>query len=367
MDVLVTGISRNLGARLAARLADHPEVDRVVGVDTMPPNAELQAILGDRVKVTTGDIRTVMATVATGDAETVVHLGVMSSPGRAGRAAMKEYNIIGTMQLLAACQAARRLRKVVVRSSTAAYGASFRDPAVFTESMPPTLMPRGGFAKDIIEIEGYVRGFGRRRPDVTTTVLRFAPFLGATADTTLTRLFSLPMVPTVLGRDPRLQFVHMDDALEVLTRAVVEDHPGTFNVAGPGVLLLSQAVRRAGRIGFPVVEFGMSAFAGFVRASGLGIDFTHDQLDLFVHGRVVDVSRLIEEFGFTPRSTEEVFAEFVEARSHRATGGLPAVRPDALLAHESQILDGIRAVRAAAGAGVDVLRSTASLIKGGLR
>ena len=46
---------------------------------------------------------------------------------------MKEHNIIGTMQLLAACQQAPGLRKLVVRSSTAAYGASFRDPAVFTE------------------------------------------------------------------------------------------------------------------------------------------------------------------------------------------------------------------------------------------
>src|SRR4029450_2255481 len=75
-------------------------------------------------------------------------------------------NIIGTMQLLAACQATPGLRKLVVRSSTAAYGASFRDPAVFTESTPPTLVPRGGFAKDVIEIEGYVRGFTRRGPAV---------------------------------------------------------------------------------------------------------------------------------------------------------------------------------------------------------
>ena len=91
---------------------------------------------------------------------------------------MKEQNIIGTMQLLAACQATPRVRKLVVRSSTAAYGASFRDPGVFTESTPPTLVPRGGFAKDILEIEGYVRGFARRRPDVVTTVLRLAPFIG---------------------------------------------------------------------------------------------------------------------------------------------------------------------------------------------
>ena len=34
----------------------------------------------------------------------------------------------------------------------------------------------------------------------------------------------------------------------------------------------------------------MSAFAAFVKASGIG-DFNLDQLDLFVHGRVVDTSR----------------------------------------------------------------------------
>jgi len=231
-----------------------------------------------------------------------------------------------------------------VRSSTAAYGASFRDPAVFTESTPPTLVPRGGFAKDVIEIEGYVRGFSRRRPDVSTTVLRLAPFIGPDADTTLTRYFTLPVVPTIFGRDPRLQFIHVDDALEVLVRSVVEDHKGTFNVAGPGVIMLSQAVRRAGRLGFPVVEPGMSAFAAFVKAAGIG-SFSLDQLDLFVHGRVVDTSRLVEEFGFQPRCTEEAFADFVDGRAH---SGFAAVRPEAVTAIEGMVLDGIRAVRGAA-------------------
>src|SRR6202042_1687987 len=116
-----------------------------------------------------------------------------------GRAAMKEQNVIGTMQLLAAIQGAPRLRKLVVRSSTAAYGASFRGPAVFTEGPAPRAVPRGSCARDILDIEGYVRGFRRRRPQVAATVLRFAPFISSTADTTLTRYFAQPLVPTVLG------------------------------------------------------------------------------------------------------------------------------------------------------------------------
>jgi UDP-glucose 4-epimerase len=345
VNVLVTGASRYVGAHLAARLAADPLVDRVTGVDSQAPTGELAELLADHgVEVLTTELRGVIAAVAGGAVDAVAHLGVLSSPGRTGRSAMKEHNIIGTMQLLAACQAAPGLRKLVVRSSTAAYGASFRDPAVFTESTPPTLMPRGGFAKDVIEIEGYVRGFSRRRPDVTTTVLRLAPFVGPYADTTLTRYFALPVVPTVLGRDPRLQFIHVDDALEIMRRAIVEDHKGTYNVAGSGVMLLSQAIRRAGRFSLPVVEPGLSAFAAFAKASGFGT-FSLDQLDLLVHGRVVDTRRLTEDFGYRPRTTQEAFADFVAGRELHQAGIFASLRPATVAAVESMVLDGIRAVR----------------------
>jgi UDP-glucose 4-epimerase len=351
VNVLVTGVSRYVGANLAARLASHPRVSGVVGFDTAAPSAELQELLSaHNVEIVTSDLRGVVSVVTGGDVDAVAHMGILSAPGKGGRPAMKEHNIIGTMQLLAACQAATRLQKLVVRSSTAAYGASFRDPAVFTESTPPTLVPRGGFAKDVIEVEGYVRGFTRRRRDVTTTVLRLAPLVGPDADTTLTRYFALPLVPTVFGRDPRLQFIHVDDALELLVRAVVDNHVGTYNVAGDGVILLSQAIRRAGRIGLPVAEPGMSAFAAFVRASGIG-DFSLDQLELFVHGRVVDTSRLTEEFGYRPRSTPDAFEDFVDGRGLHRAGGFAALRPDAVSAVEAMVLDGIRAVRVAASPG----------------
>jgi UDP-glucose 4-epimerase len=346
VNVLVTGVGRYFGAHLAVRLAAHPAVDRVTGVDTIVPPDPLGSVLRGRVDVVIGELREIVESITTRQIEAVAHLGVLTTPGRVGRAAMKEHNIIGSMQLLAACQAAPSLRKLVVRSSTAAYGASFRDPAVFTEQTPPTQMPRGGYAKDTIEIEGYVRGFRRRRPDVTTTVLRLAPFVGPAADTTLTRYFSLPVVPTVFGRDPRLQFIHMDDALEVAVRSMVEDHPGTFNVAGPGVLLLSQAIRRAGRLSVPVVEPGMSAFAAFVRASGIGA-FSLDQLDLFVHGRVVEVRKLIDEYGFHPRGTAEAFEDLVRGQGLHRSGMGALLRPGTLGAAEAAVLDGIRAARGA--------------------
>jgi UDP-glucose 4-epimerase len=340
---VVTGVSRFLGARVAARLAADPRVERVIGLDPLDPPPALAGLLAD-VELIQADARAASGVIADLGAEAVVHLAVTSAPDPhgGGRAAMKEQNVIGTMQLLAAAQGAARLRKLVVRSSTAAYGASFRDPAVFTEDTEPRAVPRGSFARDILDIEGYVRGFRRRRPGVAATVLRFAPFISSTAETSLTRYFSQPMIPTVLGRDARLQFVHVDDALEILHRSVVEDHPGTFNVAGAGVLALSQAVRRAGRISVPLPEGTLSSFAALARSAGIG-QIGLDQIDLFVHGRVVDTGRLVKEFGFTPRTTAAAFDDFI--RGHLAGQALNA---DRLAAAERAILDGIRRVRAAA-------------------
>jgi UDP-glucose 4-epimerase len=340
--VVVTGVSRFLGAHVAARLAADPRIGRVVGLDPHDPGPDLAPMLSgvERVSADAGMVATVIDDLG---ADSVVHLALVTAPDKqhGGRPAMKEQNVIGTMQLLAACQRAPRVRKLVVRSSTAAYGASFRDPAVFTEDTEPRAVPRGGFAKDILDIEGYVRGFRRRRPEVTATVLRFAPFIGSRADTTLTRYLAQPFVPTVFGRDPRLQFLHFDDALEVVHRSVTEEHPGTFNVAGEGVLALSQAIRRAGRVAVPVLEPGLSGAAGFARALGFG-RYGLDQLDLFVHGRVVDTTKLIREYGFAPRSTAAAFDDFLRAH----TGG-KLFRAEQLASAEQAVLDRIRQVRTA--------------------
>lgn len=341
--VVVTGVSRFLGAHVASRLAADPRVGRVIGVDTTAPAPELLALLR-HVELIEVELTSCATLIANLEPRAVVHLGIITAPEAAtgGRGGMKEQNIIGTMQLLAACQRTPGLHKLVVRSSTAAYGASFRDPAVFTEDTEPREVPRGGFARDILDIEGYVRGFRRRRPDVAATVLRLAPLIGPAADTTLTRYFAQPVVPTVLGRDPRLQFVHVDDGLDILHRSVVEHHPGTFNVAGPGVLLLSQAIRRAGRLAVPVAEPGLSAVATLARRLDRG-GFGLDQVDLFVHGRVVDTTLLTKEFGVTPRSTPEAFADFLTGRG---AGGVK-LGQEQLSTVEQAIRAGIARVRSA--------------------
>lgn len=307
--VLVTGVSQYLGARVAARLAADEAIKRVIGVDTAPPVGEL----ADRVEFVRADIRNplIAKVIAGADVDTVLHLSIASST-TTSRLVAKEMNVIGTMQLLAACQKAECVRRLVVKSTTAVYGSGPRDPAAFTEDADPPSPPRSGFAKDSAEIEGYVRGFARRRPDVGVAVLRFTNIVGPTISTPLTRYLSLPVVPTVLGFDPLVQLLHEEDALAVLLRATAGEFTGAVNIAGAGVLALSQVIRRSGRVALPVPAPAAGVVGRIMRQVGR-IDLSPDPTRFVNFGRVADTTRMRTEFGYEPRfTTAEALAEFVD-------------------------------------------------------
>src|ERR1700712_4244659 len=133
--VLITGVARHLGGRLAQILSASPEVEVVVGVDTTAPKADL-----GRTEFVRADIRNpiIAKVINTERIDTVVHMNLIATPERAGgRTAMKEINVIGSMQLLAACQKGPSVRKLVLKSTTAIYGSSSHDPAMFPEECEP--------------------------------------------------------------------------------------------------------------------------------------------------------------------------------------------------------------------------------------
>ena len=325
--VLVTGVSRWLGGALAAELAADPTIDRVIGVDTVPPAPEVLHRLG-RTEFVRADIRSPLIgkVIESASVDTVAHMNISATPaGAGGRASMKELNVIGTMQLLAACQRSPAVRRLVLRSTSAVYGASPRDPAVFTETMQARRVPGGGFAKDSLDIEGYVRALARRRPDVGVAVLRFTNLIGPRIDSLLSGFLRMPVVPTALGYDARMQLLHEDDAVAVLRQATVGDFVGTVNVGASGTVLLSQAIRRLGRVQLPVPEPAIGTVGRLTKRVGLvrgPVDWSSEQMRFLNFGRVIDTRVLREEFGYLPRyTTAEALADY--ARTVQ-----PVVRPD---------------------------------------
>jgi UDP-glucose 4-epimerase len=306
--VLVTGVSRYLGGLFARRLSNDPTVERILGVDVVPPKHSI-----GRAEFVRADIRNPMIgrIMAQADVDTVAHMNVIATPkDTGGRVTQKEINVIGTMQLLAACQKSDSVERLVVKSSAAVYGSSPRDPAMFSEDMNPKTMPRTGFGKDSVEVEGYVRGFSRRRPDVEITMLRFANVIGPNIHTAITDYFSLPVVPIPLGYDARFQFIHEDDATAAMILATTGPAVGIVNVAGDGFVTVTQCTAIARRPVLPVPLAAAGMLGNFVKRSGLA-DFSSDQLTFLAFGRGLDTTRMRTVFGFEPQfTTRSAFEDY---------------------------------------------------------
>jgi UDP-glucose 4-epimerase len=314
--VLITGVGSYFGTELARRLEAEPEFEYIAGLDTRPPRAPLVRTEFIETDVRDADLARRLPAARP---DTVVHNQIVRQPGGGISArAAHEINVIGSLQLLAACERTAGLGAVVVRGSAGVYGSEPGGPQFYTEEMAPRRPARTRFQRDVAEIDAYFEAFSRRHPGITCTMLRYQPAIGPTVDSQITRYLSLPVTPTYLGFDPRIQLVHERDALEALVAAVKRPVPGAVNVASPGTIGLTRLLRIAGKrtLPLPAPLFGAVVRSG--ERAGLGA-LSPDLRRLLRHGRAVDTRRLVEEVGFRPRfSTEEAVHDYV--RAHAASG-----------------------------------------------
>lgn len=311
-SVLVTGASTFLGGYLVARLAANPRIEHVVAVDSRIPTKDMMRRMG-RAEFLRLDIRrpAIAKALANYDVDTVVHAATSIIDTVGHSAAVKEFNVVGSMQVCAACQRTPSVKRLILRSSGMVYGAGPSDPARFREGTRPRKEPRSGYGRDLLDIEGYVRGLARRRQDIEVTILRLQAILGPRITTRMSAYLSMPVVPTVLGYEPRLQFLHEEDVLAALEHATLRQQPGTFNVAADGVVTLAQAVHRAGHIQVPVPSGLVTPLVGVLRDARMP-GLRSEQNQFVTYGRVLDNTRMRTEFGFHPKyTTLETLDDFI--------------------------------------------------------
>jgi UDP-glucose 4-epimerase len=239
---------------------------------------------------------------------------------------MHETNVIGTMNLFAAAsQPEGQVRSVVVKSSTLVYGATHADPVWFGEDSRRSSFPRHRVERSLLEVEGYVRDYAADNPDVTVSLLRFANVLGSDIVTPISKALQLPLVPSVFGYDPRVQFVHEADVVRAMMFVLDRNLGGTYNVAGDGLLPWSEVAAICGKRLAPLSPIGRTMLAGALRR--LGIDLPPEMLDLLTYGRGSDNRRLKQagfEYLHTSAGTVHDFAE--SARLRHTVGRLSPYR-----------------------------------------
>ena len=321
--VLVTGLGTFWGGRAAKALELDDDIEMIVGLDTVEPKVELERTEYVRADQSYSILaRIVEAT----QVDTIVHTFLEMDSTRMSGRQLHEINVIGTMNLLAAAGApGSSVRHIVVKSSTLVYGANQSDPAWFREEMTRTRPARTRVERSILEVEGYLRDFADDNPHVVVSLLRFSNVLGTDITTALSRALELPLVPSILGFDPLVQFTEEDDVIRSIEFVLRNRIPGIFNVAGDGKIPWSEVASICGKRRLPMTPFGTGLVASLlelVRA----VDLPPEVLDLLRYGRGVD-NRRLQRAGFAYHYTTAGAVEsFVRASRLRRTVGNS--RPD---------------------------------------
>ena len=319
--VLITGLGTFWGGRVAQALEADPEVDVIVGLDRFEPEVQLERT----EYVRSDESYSILARIVkAARIDTIIHTFLVVDSTQMRSRSIHEINVIGTMNLFAAASApGSTVRDVVVKSSTLVYGADPRDPTWFSEESRRAGAPKSVVERSLLAVEGYVRDFAVDNPHVSVAVMRFANVLGPDITTPLVKALELPLVPSVFGYDPRIQFVHEADVVRAILFALETQLQGVYNVAGDGLIPWSEVAQICGKRTFPLPPVGMGLLSSPLARLKI-IDLPEELLALLRHGRGVD-NRRLKQAGFNYHFTSAgAVADFVESLRIRRMVGASA-------------------------------------------
>lgn len=291
-NVMVDGADGPLGNRLAEFLARRPEVKRLVGVEPdsssdWSPDIEMTACEPDH--------RRQLEFMQEYEIDTVIQCGV--APDRSGAPQQAEMaDVIGTMRLGAAIgHAESPVRCWVVLSSSSVYPVNSNRPLLNREgSKAPTDVDV--LSTSLLEAEKYAGDVARRAPHLNVAILRLQELIGLDVRGALSAHFDQTLVPSVIGHDPVIQFLHIEDAVAAISFAANLELAGIYNVASRGEIRFSDFLANTKRQGFWLPPIGAGALAPF--AAMLGLPHIPDGLlDRLRFGHAIDTGK-IEAAGF---------------------------------------------------------------------
>lgn len=297
MRVLVTGAAGSVGAKLVEKLTRLDDVDGIVALDCLPVSASHPKVVAFQQ-----DIREPIADIlCKHGVDAVVHLAFLLRPGH-NREVARRVNISGPAQVLHDCQIAG-VHRLVYLSSTTVYGARPGAEQPYTEESPVRPVRGFQYAEDKATTELMLEFFAADNPGACVTVLRGCTVMAPRCENFVTQVFSKLALVRIAGADPQMQFIHLDDLLEVLELCLLEPVPGVFNVTGEGTIARSEIARIAGRHPVPMPASLLALIAQVTWMLRLQSDSPACGLAMARWPWVASNEKLARETGFRPRYT----------------------------------------------------------------
>ena len=297
--VLITGIAGGQGRLLARRLRENYEV---CGVDRATWEGAPRGISVHQVDIRKKKFEDVIRTEMPA---AIIHMGFVrhfrSDPG-----IRHDVNVRGTKQLLDHC-VNHGVQKLVVLSSSYVYGA-FPENAYFMDEDQPLSASRSyPEIRDLVEVDTLASAFLWRYPHIRTCVLRPVNVLGYYVHSMIAQYLRERWVPTVMGFDPMMQFIHEEDVGEAIALALEHGLQGVFNVVGPGEVPLHTAIQECGGRALPLPEPIMRPMFARLFRYGL-IQYPPGAIDYLKFPITLSGARFVEATRFRPLfGLEEIF------------------------------------------------------------
>jgi UDP-glucose 4-epimerase len=307
----ITGSFGYIGKRLLARLTQADDFDQIICTDILEPADPLPV----KFQYHNCDVRDgekLRHIFEESGVNSVLHMAFIAHPTRDPNFEY-EVDVIGTKNVLAACQALA-VRKLVVASSDCAYGFFENTPDYLTEDAPIRGTPGFPYSENKARIEKMVADFASRVRECAVVVLRPCMVMGPSVDNTTSRSMKQPVLIGFRGWDPIMQFVNEDDTAEAFYLALKHDVEGAFNLAADEGLRYSELAKVIGK---PLVS--LPAWLIYPLVETLYrlrlMPFGKAQLSYIRYPMSMNVDKIKKELGFRPRYTSRQTLEAFMAAS----------------------------------------------------
>lgn len=307
-NYLITGIAGYIGGLLTRKIVENND-GKVFGTDIKEPYVKdivtfYEADINDKEKLA--------EIIKNKGIDTIIHLAFYSAPEGNEQDAYR-VNVDGTKTVLTVAKE-NNIKRLVVPTSTAAYGSHPDNPVPLTEESPLRGNEFYYYSYHKRIQENLYKDFMEKHPNIKVIILRPCALLGPHINNqTGVLLNSAVLLNPTNNRNTKVQFIHEDDAVEAFFLAAKSDVTGVFNIASEGITTIPEIAKIAGKKIFHLPYGVLYLLAVLAKKLGL-TPVGGKSLKFSLNPIVADGSKFNRTFNFTPKyDTVETVKEYFKS------------------------------------------------------
>lgn len=317
-NICITGVSGYLGRRLVGELSGRKDIGKIIGIDIAPISGDIKKVDFHKMDIRDPEIGKIMSD---NKIDTVFHLAFIVQPIH-DKKLMHEVDYNGTKNILESSLSSG-VRHVIAISSTLGYGAYRDNPEKLTEEHPMRGKKMFPYGNEKAIVDNMIQDFARGHSEMVITTLRPCTVFGPSVHNYIYRMLFMPTVVRIIGSNPDFQFVHEDDFVKACILAMEKMAPGAFNIAGDGVLKVSNIAEMVGAKVIPVSAWFMYPVMELLwRLRVKMVESNRGILEYMRYPFVADNEKAKKILGFYPKYTSvQTLEETVKSRDERRKKG----------------------------------------------